>query len=124
MQRQVLETLLAQDGSEAAVRALAVLRGGGSYWVADRAQPGGRHVGVYTRRLHRMRALGVEPVGLERGVQLVRAQGRPVRTGLIDAVDRSWATLLFLTEDGDALLACAGWSLPLVRKPLVRKPPP
>ncbi|WP_228994598.1 hypothetical protein [Streptomyces sp. DH8] len=124
MQRLVLEALLAGDGGEAAVKALAALRSGGSYWVGDRAQPAGQHVGVYRHRLQRMRMHGIEPPGLERAVRLVREQGRPVRTGMIDAVDRSWVTLLFLTEDGEALLACAGWSLPLVRKPLVRNPSP
>jgi hypothetical protein len=32
-----------------------------------------------------------------------------VRTGITDATDRTWTTLLFLTEDGSALIARAGW---------------
>lgn len=38
-------------------------------------------------------------------MRLVRERGRPVRTGLIDSADRTWTTLLFLTEDGSALVA-------------------
>jgi hypothetical protein len=116
MERHVLESLLAGD-DEASVAALAILRSGAAYWVGDRAQPASRHAGVFERRLQRMRMHGLEPLGLERAVQLVREHGRPVRTGLIDSADRTWTTLLFLTEDGSALVACAGWPLPLVRGP-------
>ncbi|MFD5636322.1 hypothetical protein ACFWJM_19645 [Streptomyces sp. NPDC127077] len=118
MERHVLESLLAGD-DEASVTALATLRSGATYWVADadRAQPAGVHAGVFKGRLQRMRMHGLEPLGLERAVQLVSEHGRPVRTGLIDSADRTWTTLLFLTEDGSALVACAGWPLPLVKKP-------
>ncbi|MER6911397.1 hypothetical protein ABT354_06980 [Streptomyces sp. NPDC000594] len=119
MERHVLELLLAGD-DKASVTALATLRGGATYWVADRAQPAGWHAGVFSRRLQRMRMYGLEPLGLERAVRLVREHGRPVRTGLIDSADRTWTTLLFLNEDGSALVACAGWALPL----LVVDPPP
>ncbi|MFD7445690.1 DUF6221 family protein [Streptomyces sp. NPDC059909] len=113
MERHVLESLLAGD-DEASVIALATLRNGATYWVGDRAQPAGQHAGVFKLRLQRMRMHGLEPRGLERAVQLVREHGRPVRTGFIDSADRTWTTLLFLTEDGSALVACAGWQLPLV----------
>ncbi|MFC8421602.1 hypothetical protein ACFUN7_12080 [Streptomyces sp. NPDC057236] len=118
MERHALESLLGGD-DEASVMALATLRSGATYWVADRAQPAGVHAGVFKRRLQRMRMRGFEPLGLERAVQLVREHGRPVRTGLIDAADRTWTTLVFLTEDGSALVACAGWPLP----PVAGKPP-
>ncbi|MGW8874799.1 hypothetical protein [Streptomyces mirabilis] len=118
MERHELESLLAGD-DEASVIALATLRSGATYWVGDRAQPAGQHAGVFKGRLQRMRKHGLEPLGLERAVQLVREHGRPVRTGLIDSADRTWTTLLFLTEDGSALVACAGWPLPLV----AREPP-
>ncbi|MFF3448294.1 hypothetical protein ACFYXJ_14310 [Streptomyces sp. NPDC002667] len=118
MERQVLESLLAGD-DEASVTALATLRSGATYWVTGRAQPAGRHAGVFKGRLRRMRMHGLEPLGLERAVQLVREHGQPVRTGFIDSADRTWTTLLFLTEDCNALVACAGWPLPLVR----REPP-
>ena len=80
--------------------ALATLRSGATYWVGDRAQPADRHAGVFKHRLQRMRMHGLEPLGLERAVRLLREHGRPVRTGLIDSVDRTWTTLLFLTDLG------------------------
>ncbi|MGW0168827.1 hypothetical protein ACWDWT_27190 [Streptomyces sp. NPDC003343] len=116
MERHVLESLLTGD-DEASVIALAALRSGATYWVTDRAQPAGQHAGVFKGRLQRMRKHGLEPLGLERAIQLVSEHDRPVRTGMIDSADRTWTTLLFLTEDGSALVACAGWRLPLVRKP-------
>ncbi|MFF9853621.1 hypothetical protein [Streptomyces litmocidini] len=103
----MLEPLLAGD-DEASVKALATLRSGATHWVADRARPAGIHAGVFERRLRRMRMHGLEPLGLERAARLLREYGRPVRTGLIDAADRTWTTLLFLTEDGSTLVACAG----------------
>ncbi|MGW2015601.1 hypothetical protein [Streptomyces sp. NPDC001927] len=108
MERHLLEKLLAGD-EEASVIALAILRSGGTYWVGDRAQPARQHAGVFNRRLQRMRMHGLEPLGLERAVQLLREHGRPVHVGLIDSADRTWTSLLFLTEDGSALVACASW---------------
>ncbi|MFF9913345.1 hypothetical protein [Streptomyces sp. NPDC013457] len=118
MERHVLESLLTGD-DEASVRALAALRSGAPYSVEERVQPTGVHAGVFGHRLQRMRMRGYEPPGLERAVQLVREHGRPVRTALIDPDNRTWFTLLFLTEDRSALVACVGWPLPLP----ARKPP-
>ncbi|MGV9640667.1 MULTISPECIES: hypothetical protein [unclassified Streptomyces] len=113
MERHELEALLS-GADEASAKALATLRAGGTYWVADRAQPAGRHAGVFNLRLQRMRRRGIEPLGLERALQRLREHGGPVRTGLIDAADRTWTTLLFLTEDGTEPLTCAGWPRPPV----------
>ncbi|MFD9005608.1 hypothetical protein ACFV0T_32460 [Streptomyces sp. NPDC059582] len=118
MERHVLESLLIGD-NEASVIALAALRSGAPYSVEERVQPTGAHAGVFSRRLQRMRMRGFEPRGLERAVQLIREYDRPVRTALIDPDNRTRFTLLFLTEDGSALVACASWPLPLV----ARKPP-
>ena len=108
MERHVLESLLTGD-DEACVKALAMLRSGATYSVPDGATPADRHAGVFNRRLERMRRHGFEPLGLERAVRLLRSHGRPVRVGLIDSADRIWTSLLFLTEDGSALVACATW---------------
>jgi len=118
MERHVLESLLIGD-DEASVTALAALRSGAPYSVEERVQPTGAHAGVFSRRLQRMRMLGFEPPGLERAVQLIREYDRPVRSALIDPGNRTRFTLLFLTEDGSALVAGASWPLPLV----ARKPP-
>ncbi|MDX2560287.1 hypothetical protein PV371_11580 [Streptomyces sp. TX20-6-3] len=111
MERHVLESLLMGD-DEASATALAALRRGAPYSVEERVQPTGVHAGVFSRRLQRMRMRGFEPPGLERAVQLVRDYNRPVRTALIDPGNRTRFTLLFLTADGSALVACASWTLP------------
>ncbi|WP_242426829.1 MULTISPECIES: hypothetical protein [unclassified Streptomyces] len=118
MERHVLEALLTGDDEASAV-ALAALRRGAPYSVEERVQPTGAHAGVFSRRLQRMRMRGFEPPGLERAVQLISEYDRPVRTALIDPENRTRFTLLFLTEDGSALVACASWTLPLP----ARKPP-
>ncbi|WP_314619969.1 hypothetical protein [Streptomyces stackebrandtii] len=118
MERHVLEALLIGD-DDASALALAALRRGAPYSVEERVQPTGAHAGVFSRRLQRMRMRGFEPPGLERAVQLIREYDRPVRTALIDPENRTRCTLLFLTEDGSALVACASWPLPLVAS----KPP-
>jgi hypothetical protein len=118
MERHVLESLLIGD-DEASVIALAALRSGAPYSVEERVQPTGAHAGVFSRRLQRMRMRGFEPPGLERAVQLIREYGRPVRSALIDPENRTRFTLLFLTEDDSAVVACVSWARPLV----ARKPP-
>ncbi|WP_327748611.1 hypothetical protein [Streptomyces europaeiscabiei] len=88
----MLEKLLAGD-DEASVAALAAAE---------------QHAGVFARpRLRRMRLHGVEPLGLERAVQLLREHGRSVRGGLIDSADQKWTFLFYFTEDGSTLVACA-----------------
>lgn len=118
MERHALESLLIGD-DEVSVIALAALRSGAPYSVEERVQPTGAHAGVFSRRLQRMRMRGLEPPGLGRAVQLIREYGLPVRSALIDPENRTRFTLLFLTEDGSALVACVSWPRPLV----ARKPP-
>ncbi|WP_322975432.1 ATP-binding protein [Actinacidiphila bryophytorum] len=106
MERQVLEKLLAGD-DEVSAAALAALRSGATYSVWDTTHPAEQHAGVFAFRLRRMRRRGVEPLGLERMVRLLREHGRPVRGGLIDSADQKWSFLCYFTEDGGALVACA-----------------
>ncbi len=117
MERHVLMRLLAGD-DESSAAALAVLQGGATYVVWDRTVPAERHAGVYARRLRRVRLKGIEPLGLERAVELLRQHGRPVRGGMIESADRTWTFLLFLTEDGSALVACAGVQRVVEESPL------
>ncbi|MFD7841162.1 hypothetical protein [Streptomyces sp. NPDC059761] len=108
MERHQLERLLAGDDA-ASVAALAALQSGGTHDVSDRASPSERHAGVFGIRLRNMRRKGVgETLGLERAVELLGQRHQPVRVGQIMAADRSWYYLVFLTEDGSALVACAG----------------
>ncbi|WP_374778351.1 hypothetical protein OG756_20775 [Streptomyces sp. NBC_01310] len=117
MERHALERLLAGD-DEASALARAALRSGATYSVGDTAHPSERHAGVFGHRLRRMRMHGVEPLGLERAVQLLSEHGRPVRVGLIDSADRTWHFLLFLTENGNAPVACAAWQRATKESPL------
>ncbi|MEE1773226.1 hypothetical protein PUR34_34950 [Streptomyces sp. JV185] len=106
MEQHALERLLAGD-DEMSAAALTALRSGATYRVWETTYPAERHAGVFARRLRRMRLHGVEPLGLERAVQLLREHGRPVRGGMIDSADQKWTFLLYFTEDGSALVACA-----------------
>ncbi|MEV5083226.1 hypothetical protein AB0K74_31885 [Streptomyces sp. NPDC056159] len=117
MERHLLEKLLADD-DEASAAALAALRSGATYSVWDTTHPAEQHAAVFARRLRRMRLHRVEPLGLERAVQLLREHGRPVRGGLIDSADQKWTFLLYLTEDGNALVACARLQRWVERSPL------
>ncbi|WP_406057957.1 hypothetical protein [Streptomyces sp. NBC_01077] len=113
----MLEKLLA-GGDEASMGALAALRSGATYNAWDTTHPSEQHAGVFARRLQRMRLHGVEPLGLERMVQLLRAHGRPVRGGLIDTADQKWTFLCYFTEDGSTLVACARLQRWVERSPL------
>ncbi|WP_328947202.1 hypothetical protein OG259_28640 [Streptomyces sp. NBC_00250] len=117
MERHSLEKLLAGD-DEASAAALAALRSGATYRVWDTTHPTEQHAGIFARRLRRMRLHGVEPLGLERMVRLLREHGRPVRGGLIDSADQQWTFLIYFTEDGSALVACARLQRRVERSPL------
>ncbi|WP_341873426.1 hypothetical protein [Streptomyces marokkonensis] len=113
----MLEKLLAGD-DEASVAALAALRSGATYKVREATLPAEQHAGVFARRLRRIRLHGVEPLGLERMVRLLREHGRPVRGGLIDSADQRWTFLCYFTEDGSALVACARFQRWVEQSPL------
>ncbi|MER5752601.1 hypothetical protein [Streptomyces sp. NPDC002088] len=117
MERHLLEKLLAGD-DEASAAALVALRSGATYHVWDTTHPAEQHAGVIARRLQRMWLHGVEPLGLERMVRLLGEHGRPVRGGLIDSVDQKWTFLIYFTEDGSALVACARLQRCVERSPL------
>ncbi|MFD9589917.1 hypothetical protein ACFWBM_35105 [Streptomyces sp. NPDC059980] len=108
---------LLAGGDEASLAALTALRGGATYVVWDGASPAESYANVYARRLRHTRRKGVETVGLEHTVQRLGEHERPVRLGQVTAADGSWVFMLFLTEDGESLIACTG-----VRK-AVEKPP-
>ncbi|WP_159033073.1 hypothetical protein [Streptomyces fodineus] len=51
-------------------------------------------------------------------VQLLREHGRLVRGGLIDSADQKWTFLIYFTEYGSALVACARFERRVERSPL------
>lgn len=81
MERELLERLLAGN-DEASVAALAALRRGGSHVVWDGTAPAEQLVLIHGRRLRHTRLRGID--------------------------DGSWTFMLFLTEDGNRLIACTG----------------
>ncbi|WP_405389650.1 hypothetical protein OG596_18200 [Streptomyces sp. NBC_01102] len=113
----MLEQLLAGD-DEVSAAALAALRSGAAYNVWDTTHPAEQHAGVFAHRLRRMRLHGVEPLGLERMVRLLREHGRPVCGGLIGSADQKWAFLCYFAEGGSTLVACARLQRRVERSPL------
>ncbi|MGW6850308.1 hypothetical protein ACWGCK_16300 [Streptomyces virginiae] len=55
-----------------------------------------------------VRREGAEHMGWERALELLAERARPIRIGQITPSDRSRIYTIFLTEDGSALVACAG----------------
>ncbi|MFI5545655.1 hypothetical protein ACIA6E_17985 [Streptomyces sp. NPDC051815] len=117
MERQELMRLLARD-DEASKAALAALVDGADYvvWEGVDLSSEGYAKGYESRRRSYQRR-GIETLGLERGVQLLREHAQPVRTGKITALDGSWVYQLFLTEEGSELVACIGGRRPERRAP-------
>ncbi|MFE7761872.1 hypothetical protein [Streptomyces sp. NPDC057438] len=107
MDRGQLERLLG-GGDEASAAALAALRAGACHVVWDGSTSAGSLATIYGRRLRHALRSGVETSGLARAVQRLERHGRPVRLGRIRTADGSWVFVLFLTEDGSALVACTG----------------
>ncbi|MGJ0152821.1 hypothetical protein ACR3S4_05575 [Streptomyces sp. CH8.1] len=108
MERHQLMRLLAGD-DEPSKAALAALTGGADYvvWEGGSRRSDG-HAGVFTIRHRCMQRKGAENLGWERALELLREHAQPIRIGQITALDRSWIYTIFLTEDGSALVACAG----------------
>jgi hypothetical protein len=107
MEREQLERLLGGD-DEASLAARAALRAGASHVVWDGTVSTESLARVYGRRLRHTLRKGIETTGLERAVQRLDRHARPVRLGQITAADGSWIFILFLDQDGSALVACTG----------------
>ncbi|MEV5428515.1 hypothetical protein [Streptomyces sp. NPDC052701] len=107
MERHLLVRLLGSD-DEASVAAQAAVLSGATYVVWDGTFPAEWHARTYARRLQHTQRKGIETLGLERAVQFLRQHDQPVRLGRITAADGTWIFMLFLTEDGGALVACTG----------------
>ncbi|MFI8501203.1 hypothetical protein ACIGFK_22310 [Streptomyces sp. NPDC085524] len=100
--------LLAGD-DEASKGALAALADGSEYvvWEAG-TRLSDSHAGTFAIRLRSVRRKGAENLGWERALELLRERAQPIRIGQITASDGSWIYTVFLTQDGGALVACAG----------------
>ncbi|MGW3131376.1 hypothetical protein [Streptomyces sp. NPDC001123] len=107
LDRDRLEQLLGGD-DEASVAAQAALYASASHVVWDGATSAESLARIYGRRLRLALRQGIETTGLEQAVQRLSRYGGPVRLGQIRAVDGSWTFMLFLDQDGGALVACTG----------------
>ncbi|MFF4319972.1 hypothetical protein [Streptomyces sp. NPDC001568] len=109
--------LLAGD-DEASKAALAALVDGDDFVVwEDGTLSSEEQARRYEYRRGSLRRRGIETLGLERAVQLLGERDQPIRLGKITSVDRSRIFMLFLTEDGSALMACIGGQRPDGRPP-------
>ncbi|MBN0049265.1 hypothetical protein JS756_35440 [Streptomyces actuosus] len=107
MERDRLERLLSGD-DETSAAARTALRAGASYIVWEGTTSAESLARIYGRRLRYTLGKGIETSGLEQAVQRLDRHGRPVRLGQIRAADGSWVFMLFLEQDGDAMVACTG----------------
>ncbi|OIK07829.1 hypothetical protein [Streptomyces monashensis] len=108
MERHLLMQLLADDNDDVSAADLAALRGGATHFVWDWTVPAEQSAWGYATRLRYLRRKDIEARGLDRAAQLLGRHDQPVRYGQITAADRTWVFTLFLTENGGALVACAG----------------
>ncbi|MBB5931853.1 hypothetical protein [Streptomyces echinatus] len=82
---------------------------GADFVVWDGLVPANRHAGVFRGRMHRSLKRGRTIYGLAESVDiLLRAGEEPLRTGSIDAVDKSSWFTIFLNSMATAVVACCG----------------
>ncbi|MER6315044.1 hypothetical protein ABT237_14890 [Streptomyces sp. NPDC001581] len=112
MERHELIRLLAGDDAVSKA-ALAALVDGGEYVIWEETELSSEaRARAYESRGRSYQRRGVETLGLERGVQLLREHAQPIHAGKITAVDGSWIFHFFLTEDRSDLVACIGGRRP------------
>lgn len=86
---------------------------GADFVVWDDLVPANRHAGVYRNRMHHSLKRGHTIDGLADRVDiLLRAGEEPLRTGSIDAVDRSSRFTIFLNSTATVIVACCGGRRP------------
>lgn len=82
---------------------------GGDFLVWDGLVPANQHAGVFRGRMHHALRRGHTIDGLADSVDiLLRAGEEPLRTGCIDAVDRSSVFTIFLNSTATVVVACCG----------------
>lgn len=86
----------------------AIPSGGAQVILFDHAIPLYMACGSAATRLKIAAKRGITTVGLDESVEiLARHPGELVRTGLVDAPDRSWHYTLYFDATGTELLACS-----------------
>lgn len=94
-------------GDSEAVRACRLaVEAGAPYFVNDTAGPAAPHFHTFRRRLRLTRRTGQHTLGLEEAVELLQCCEEPVLVGQVDS--GSWRFLVWMTADGQSLIACTG----------------
>ncbi|MCX4597973.1 hypothetical protein OG819_53205 [Streptomyces sp. NBC_01549] len=97
------------DQTRACKAARDAIAAGGQVVVWDNEVPHWRVAGIAAARLRWSLKRGLTTIGLDETVEIL-AQHRDgrLRTGIIDAADRSWHFTLYLNAAGTELWACSG----------------
>ncbi|WP_063795994.1 hypothetical protein [Peterkaempfera griseoplana] len=86
---------------------------GADFVVWDGLVPANQHAGVFRRRMHNSLKRGHTIDGLADSVDILRRAGEePLRTGSINAVDRSSWFTIFLNFAATEVVACCGGRRP------------
>ncbi|MFC7259953.1 hypothetical protein [Streptomyces lutosisoli] len=97
------------DQTSACKTARDAIAAGGEVVVWDREVPQWMVAGIASTRLRWSLKRGLTTLGLDETVEiLARHRDEQLRTGIIDAADRSWFFTLYFDATGTELLACSG----------------
>ncbi|MFD4114705.1 hypothetical protein ACFWSJ_14735 [Streptomyces niveus] len=90
-----------------------VLIAGGDFVVWDSLVPANRHAGVFRARMRHSLRRGHTIDRLADSVDILKQAGeKPLRTGSIDAVDKSSVFTIFLNSTATVVVACCGGPRP------------
>ncbi|WP_406335867.1 hypothetical protein [Streptomyces sp. NBC_00203] len=97
------------DQTSACKAARDAIAAGDEVVVWDREVPQWMVAGIASTRLRWSLKRGLTTLGLDETVEiLARHRDEQLRTGVIDAADRSWFFTLYFDATGTELLACSG----------------
>ncbi|MFJ9767259.1 hypothetical protein ACIRUY_25900 [Streptomyces erythrochromogenes] len=97
------------DQTRACKAARDAIAAGGRVMVWDSEVPHWMVAGIAATRLRRSLKIGLTTLGLDETVEiLAQHRDKHLRTGIIDAADRSWYFTLYFDATGTELLACSG----------------
>ncbi|MER6775028.1 hypothetical protein ACFVG1_34690 [Streptomyces bacillaris] len=97
------------DQTRACKAAREAIAAGGQVMVWDNEVPHWMVAGIAATRLRRSLKIGLTTLGLDETVEiLAQHRDKQLRTGIIDAADRSWQFTLYFDATGTELLACSG----------------
>lgn len=97
------------DQTRACKGAREAIAAGGRVVVWDNEAPHWMVAGIAASRLKRSLKIGLTTLGLDETVEILgQHRGKHLRTGIVDAPDRSWHFTLYFNATGTELLACSG----------------